>query len=217
MGIGRLVGRLGRLWLVVAVGFVILLTAGAYVALPTPYQSQVQLAMTAPTTGNPYLTFNSALDADVDLLSRSLTSQASAQQLQALGVSSKSYTASIPVNALGPFIELTVTGSNKAQVVKSMQTLITYTEQRWRALQVASSAPSDAMINLSLIAPASTPAASLKRKLEEVIGVAIVAIVIALLVGALVDGATRRRTGGIKPPDSPLPERSRSPQVARTP
>lgn len=217
MGIGRLVGRLGRLWLVVAVGFVILLTAGAYVALPTPYQSTVQLAMTAPTTGNPYLTFNSALDADVDLLSRSLTSQADAQQLQALGVSSKAFTASIPVNALGPFIELTVTGSNKALVIRSMQTVITYTEQRWRALQVASSAPSDAMINLSLIAPPSAPAASLKRKLEEVVGVAVVGILIALLVGAMVDGAARRRTGGMKPMDSPLPERSRSPQVARTP
>ena len=191
-GIGWTLGRAGRRWVIAAL-VVILASAATWVLVPTQYQSQVQLAMTAPTTGNPYLTFNTSLTSDVDLLTRNLTSQASGQQLQALGLDGTSYTAVIPVNALGPFFQLTVSGSNQAQVTRSMQVLIKFAEQRWRSLQLASSAPADSVIGLSLIAPASTPTATLKRKLEEVIGVAVVVIVLTLLIGSYTDGVSRRR------------------------
>lgn len=214
MGIGSLFARLGLPWVVAASAFVLLVTVGAYVALPTPYQSQAELAMTAPTAGNPYSTFTQVLAADVDLLSRNLNSQASAQQLQALGVNPKSYTSGIPVNALGPWLELTVTGTDKAQVSRSMQVLITYTEQHWRALQEAASAPTDKIIPLSLIVPPNYPSSTLKRKLEEVVGAAIVAGGLAVLLLAFVDGVIRRRRIKVQRPDSPL--RERSPQAAPT-
>lgn len=225
MGIGSLFRRMGLPWVVAAAVFVLVVTVGVYEALPTPYQSQAELAMTVPTNGNPYLSFNGALTSDVDLLSRNLNSQASAQQLLDLGVNPNSYTATVPVNALGPWIQLTVTGTDKAQVIRSMQVLITYTEQHWVALQQAVSAPADSMIPLSLIVPANNPSSTLKRKLEEVIGGAIVAAAIAILLLAFVDGVNRRRRIGGQRLDPPLPERSqraaptfaeRSPQTAPT-
>lgn len=220
MGIGGLLRRMGILWVVAASAFVILVTAGAYVALPTPYQSQAELALTAPTTGNPYSTFNNALDSDVDLLSRSLNSQASAEQLQALGVSSGSFASTFPANALGPWLQLTVTGSDAAQVSRSIQIAITYTEQHWRAMQQGVSAPADSMIALSLIAPPNSPTSTAKRKLEEVIGAAVVATGFAILLLAFVDGVIRRRRTKVQRLVSPLPDRSpltdRLPQTAQT-
>jgi hypothetical protein len=199
--------------MVLAAVLILFITALAYVALPTPYQSQAVLAMAAPTTGNPYLTFTGALTADVDLLSRNLTSQSSAQALQALGLSGKSYTAGIPLNALGPFLQLTVTGSNKAQVSRSIQVLVTFAEQQWRALQESSStSASHALVTLSVIVPPNTPTASLKRKVEEVAGVAIVGIVLAVLFGNFIDGASRRRRTSVQQMDSRFAERS--PQAA---
>jgi hypothetical protein len=215
------VGLMRRRWVLSLSAFVfsLVLTVGAYVGLPNTYQSQVVLAMTSPSKvtaeagnfGNPLFALgnaSSALLVDVDFLTRDLSSSTTAEQLKALGLTG-SYTAAFAANAIGPFLQLTVSGKNKAQVTKSAALLASFAEQRWQAIQQASSAPPGSIIGLSEIAPPSTPAKSLKRKLEEVLGIGIIVLVVSFLVVAQVDGASRRRQTRVpERAETPWPQRS---------
>lgn len=200
---GEFLALLCRRWAVVVP--MLILTAiglaGAWIKIPTQYQSQVQLTMlNAPRVtnepgndGNPYLAFDATLGVDVDLLARNVTSGTSAQQLAALGVTEQ-YSAAIANNALGPFMQLSVTGPHRAHVTQSIQVLISFTEQRWRDLQKASSAPANSIIGLSEIAPPNVPSQVHKRKIEAVAGVAIAGIILSLLVAVVTDSIIRRRS-----------------------
>src|SRR5690349_10798475 len=113
------VGLVRRRWRLVlsAVVVSLVVSAAAYVALPTTYQSQVLLTMTVPSKvtaqsgnfGNPLLALgnsSTALLVDVDFLTRDLSSPASAAQLKARGLTG-TYTAAFAANAMGPFMQLT--------------------------------------------------------------------------------------------------------------
>jgi hypothetical protein len=202
MNIGELLALLLRRWAVVVpmLALTAIGVAGAWTKIPTQYQSQVQLAMlNAPKVtsepgndGNPYLAFDTTLAVDVDFLARNVTSATSAQQLAALGMTD-AYTAAIANNALGPFMQLTATGRNRADVSQSIQVLINFTEQRWQDLQKASSAPTDSLIGMTEIAPPSAPTPVRKRKFEAVAGVAIAGLILSVVAGVLADSFRRRR------------------------
>jgi hypothetical protein len=225
-----LVGLVRRRWVLAlsAVVLSLVATVGAYVALPTTYQSQVLLTMTAPSKvtaeagnfGNPLLALgnsSAALLVDVDFLTRDLSSSNSAAELKALGLTG-TYTAAFAANAMGPFMQLTVAGKNKAQVTKSATVLASFAQQLWRAIQAASSVGAGSTIGLSEIAPPSNPAPSLKRKLEEVLGIGIILLTISLMVVAQVDGAIRRRQTMVQEQErgeTPWPERSSQPAPTR--
>jgi hypothetical protein len=226
------VGLVRRRWTLAlsAVVLSLVATVGAYVGLPTTYQSQVLLTMTAPSKvsaeainfGNPLLALgnsSAALLVDVDFLTRDLSSSNSAAELKALGLTG-TYTAAFATNAVGPFMQLTVTGKNKAQVKKSATVLASFAQQLWQAIQKASSVPAGSIIGLSEIAPPSNPAPSLKRKLEEVLGIGIILLTISLMVVAQVDGAIRRRQIKAQEQEqergeTPWPERSSQPAPTR--
>jgi hypothetical protein len=203
MDVGELLALLRRRWAVVVpmLALVIVGIAGAWAKIHTQYQSQAQLTMmNAPritnepgNDGNPYLAFDTTLAVDVDFLARNVTSGASANQLAALGVT-EGYTAAIADNALGPFMQLSVTGPNKQHVSQSMLVLIKFTEQRWYSLQKASAAPPGSIIGLSEIAPPSPPSPVFKRKIEAVAAVAILGLIATVLVAVVADSILRRRS-----------------------
>ena len=221
-------GLIRRRWVLVvsALVFSLIATVGAYMALPSTYQSTALLTMTSPSRvtgesgnfGNPLLALgndSTALLVDVDFLTRDLSSPTTATQLKALGMT-ESYTAAFASNAVGPFMQLTVSGKSKAGVSHGAMVLAKYAQQRWLAIQQASSAQPDSIIGLSLIAPPSAPTASLKRKLEEVIGVGLVLLTVSLMVVAQVDGSMRRRqTRSQETTDAPWPGRPSHPTSAR--
>lgn len=202
MNIGELFRMCRRRWLVVisALAVVLIATVGAYVGTPNKYQSSVQMTMlnseavtnSLGDLGNPYLSFSQALSADVDLLTRLLTSTASAQALAAQGVT-ESYTAAFANNALGPFMLLTVTGPNRAHISQSINQLVTFSQQRWYNLQRSNYAPPNSIVRLVLIAPPSTPSPVRKTKIELVGGVFIGGLVIALILVAIVDNVLENR------------------------
>lgn len=204
MDFGELIRLLRRRWVVVLPMLVltVLGLAGAWMKIHTQYQSQVELTMLNAqkvtnepgNDGNPYLAFDTTLGVDVDFLSRNIASSQAAQQLAALGVTEQ-YSAALANNALGPFMQLSVTGSNRQHVTQSMQVLITFVKQRWVSLQKAASAPADSIIGISEIAPPSSPSPVLKRKIEAVAGVAIVGLLLSVLVAVLTDSVIRRRKG----------------------
>src|SRR5690348_8963243 len=93
---GGLLHALRKHWLVLAltVALTIAATIGVALHAPRKYQSMVQMTMlNGPKInkqqaffGNPFLSFNTTLDMDVDLLTRNLLAPASIQQLAKLGV-----------------------------------------------------------------------------------------------------------------------------------
>lgn len=191
-----------RQWIVLSLALMISLiaTVGAYVLTPTKYQSTAQLTMLnseAVTNqmgdlGNPYLSFSQTLSADVDLLTRLLVSDTSARQLAAQGVTD-SYTAAFANNALGPFMQLTVTGKTKAHVASSINTLVAYAQQSWYSLQRASNAPQKTIIRLDVITQPSNPSPVTKTKIELVGGVGIGSIIISLILVTVVDNRRGKR------------------------
>ena len=221
MDVGEFFRLMRRRWLVTVPALVvtILATAAAAAAVPVQYETQVQMTLlNAPKItaeqgnyGNPYLAFDQALLVDDDLLTRNLSSDAAGAQLAALGVTDQ-YTATIANNALGPFMLLTVTGTNKQHIMQSMQTLIQFSKRSWLRLQQSSSAPPGSIVGLGLIAPPSPPTPVIKRKIEVVAGVAILGLLATILLAAMVDGMIRRRRGGNSGPDS-SPSRERSARV----
>lgn len=202
MEVGELIRLLRRRWkaLVPMLVLTVVAVGGAWTMMHTQYQSQVQLAMmNAPKVtnepgndGNPFLSFDANLGIDADFLARNITSGSSQHQLASLGMTD-SYTAEIATNALGPFIQVSVTGSSRQQVTQAMNVLIHFTERRWTELQRASNAPSDSIIGMSVIAPPGAPAPVQKRKIEAVAGVAIGGLVLSVLVPVLADSIARRR------------------------
>jgi hypothetical protein len=203
MDVGELLALLRRRWavLVPMLAVTVIAIAGAATKIPTQYQSQVQLTMLNAqkvtnepgNDGNPFLAFDTTLGVDVDFLARNVTSGSSAQQLAALGVT-ESYSAAIADNALGPFMQLSVTGPDKQHVVQSLHTLITFTEKRWLDLQKASDAPANSIIGMDEIAPPSAPSPVYKRKVEAIAGVAIAGVVLSILVSVVADTMIRRRS-----------------------
>lgn len=203
MDVGEFFALLRRRWAVVVpmLALTAIAVAGAWAKIPTQYQSQVQLTMlNAPKVtgepgndGNPYLAFDTTLGVDVDFLARNITSGASAQQLAALGMTDQ-YSAALANDALGPFMQLSVTGKNQQQVTQAMQVLVGFTEQHWRALQKAQFAPANSIIGMAEIAPPSAPSPVLKRKIEATAGVLIGGLVLTALVGVVADTMIRNRT-----------------------
>jgi hypothetical protein len=220
MNIGELIRMCRRRWLVAvsALVVVVIVTVGAWVGTPTKYQSSVQMTMlnseavtnSLGDLGNPYLSLSQALSADVDLLTRLLTSDASAQQLAERGVT-ESYTAAFANNALGPFMLMTLTGPNRAHVSQAMNQLVTFAQQRWYNLQRSNYAPVNSIVRLVVIAPPSTPSPVRKTKIELVGGVFIGGIVITLILVAVVDNVmgNRKRRRALQARDS----RERATQV----
>jgi capsular polysaccharide biosynthesis protein len=175
-------------------------TSVVYAKWPTEYQSEVQLtlltsrndAVKEGDAGNPYLAFTTALDAVVDLMGRNLSSDQSINQLKSLGVTD-AYTAGIADNAQGPFLAIDVTGKNRAEIMRSMPIIIAFAQRKLAQMQDASAAPKNSLIQMTLIAPPSTPTPVLKTKIELVAGIAVIGLVCSFLLCFVADSILSQR------------------------
>jgi hypothetical protein len=208
MQFGEMFRVLVRRW-VISVP-VLLLTivaaAGAYVKLPTTYQSNAELTLIASKTladypgngNNPYLALGGLIPL-TGILITDLSSHQAAQQLTQAGVVD-SLTVSAPVYDPGPFLTLTLSGKNPTRLLQSMPTLIKFTEQQLYALQqtpvAQTSVPANSQIKAVVISSASTPTPILKKKREVVAGIAIAGIIATFLLSFGVEAIARRRGKG---------------------
>jgi hypothetical protein len=185
-------------------------TYGVDKAEPTKYQATstfsllasqqaVQGTASVPGTDNAFLSFDASLNDMADFLTRRVDAPDSAQQLLQLGVT-EGYSADLAANAEGPFITLTVTGTDPAHVTASMNTLLKFSEQELAQIQTRASVAPSAMIGSMVIVPPGPPTKQLKSKLQAMIGVAAVGLVFAFLAtfatDSVVTARTRRRRGG---------------------
>jgi hypothetical protein len=183
----------------------IALTVGVDRSIATKYQSTSSLSLlasesatagtsTLPGTRNPFLSYGSSLNDTADFLVRRMNSNDAANDLHGRGVT-EAYSVALAAAAQGPFITLTVTGTNPEHVLSSMNTLTQYTAQQLAAVQAAASVQPQDMIRSMIITPPGPPSKQTKTKTQDVLLTAIGGLVIAFLATFLVESVltSRRR------------------------
>lgn len=183
----------------------IALTLGVDKAIPTKYQSTSSLSLLAsqsattgtanvPGSGNAFLSFSSSLNDTADFLVRRLNSNDAANDLGKLGVT-ETYAVALAAAAQGPFMTLTVTGTNPQHVLTSMNTLTQYTAQQLAAVQAQASVQPRDMIRSIVIVPPGPPSKQTKTKTQDVLLTGIGGLVVAFLATFMVESvlASRRR------------------------
>ncbi|MFB7665464.1 chain length determinant protein [Kitasatospora sp. NPDC056138] len=164
------------------------LSAVANAVLPTTYQSQCSISLLnspdvaaqAPNNGNPFLSFSQALTVTADFLGRRLASDDSAKALKDRGLTGE-YSVKLADNAMGPFLTLTVTGSDPVQVKKSIVVLNGYAAEQLKAIQTEQKAPAGSQIASTVIIPPQAPQAQTKSKLQSVALIAMGGLAVAFL------------------------------------
>lgn len=149
-----------RRWYVLLPGLLITaaLTAAVYLLVPVEYQSQSTVTLlnskkaTVAFDGNPFLSTQASLTGMADGLARNLNSDDAKADLKSLGVTGV-HEAKIADNALGPYMWLSVVGTDQAAVLKSDEILTKYAEKRLLEFQTQQSVTPDAMIRMATIVP----------------------------------------------------------------
>jgi hypothetical protein len=181
------------------------LVVGVDKSVPTKYQSTSSLTLlasqsattgtsTVPGSGNPFGNFNSSLNDTADFLVRRMGSTGVANDLRGGGVT-EAYVVALAAGAQGPFITLSVTGTDPKHVLASLNTLSNYTQQQLQAVQQQASVKPIDMIRSMVIVPPGPPSPQTKTKTQDVLGAGIGGLVVTFLAVFVVDNiaASRKR------------------------
>lgn len=203
MDLGEILRVLRARWYIMAP--MMLLAAGLSVAtavvVPASYESYSTVSLLsspssteAATQGedNPFLNFNGSLVAMADFLGRSLQSTEAETELRDRGVT-EDYKVALAEGAQGPFLTITVTGTDKRHTQASTQTLTEYAAAQLAEIQRANGVKTQDMIRLTQIIPPQEPAPKLKKKIEMILAVGGGALALAFLVTFVVESVARSR------------------------
>ncbi|MEU8839161.1 chain length determinant protein [Streptomyces roseus] len=188
-----------RRWYVLLPGLVLTaaLIAGVYVLVPVEYRSQSTVTLlnskkaTVAFDGNPFLSTQASLTGMADGLARNLNSDDSRADLKSRGVTGE-YEAKIADNAQGPFMWLSVTGTDPAAVLKSDEIFTKYAEKRLQEFQAQQSVTAEAMIRMATIVPPQKPEAQTKTRLQYLIMAGALGFVLSLVATFFVEARRRR-------------------------
>ncbi|MFE5773539.1 chain length determinant protein [Streptomyces sp. NPDC056485] len=188
-----------RRWYVLLPGLLLTaaLVAGVYVLVPVEYRSQSTVTLlnskkaTVAFDGNPFLSTQASLTGMADGLARNLNSDDSRTDLKSQGVTGE-YEAKIADNAQGPFMWLSVTGTDPAAVLKSDEIFTKYAEKRLQEFQAQQSVTAEAMIRMATIVPPQKPEAQTKTRLQYLIMAGALGFVLSLVATFFVEARRRR-------------------------
>ncbi|WP_206281910.1 chain length determinant protein [Streptomyces amritsarensis] len=212
------IGRvMRRRWYVLLPGLLLTaaLTTAVHLLIPVEYQSQSTVTLlnsskaTEAFDGNPFLSTQASLTGMADGLARNLNSDGAKADLKALGVTG-THEVKIADNAQGPFMWLTVTGTDPAAVLKSDELLAGYAEKRLKEFQSQQSVAPEAMIRMATIVPPQKPEAQTKTRIQYIVMVGALGLVLSLVAVFFVEA--RRRT----PRAKNLPDPAGTPATAAT-
>ncbi|WP_328303027.1 O-antigen ligase family protein [Streptomyces sp. NBC_00435] len=204
MNIGEIGAVLRRRWYVMVPLTMIGLLAGVqlYQSVPVSYQSQSSVALLdstavaqlAPTFGNPISNAGGSLVVTADVLIRTLSGADAARDLHGLGVTDP-YTVGFAANASGPMLTLTVTGTNRANVLKETSTLTAFAGEQLNALQAAAKVQPAYFVQTAPVVLPQTPKPQLKARYQQVLAVVIAGLVAGFTASFVVESlmAARRR------------------------
>lgn len=195
-----------RRWYVLIPGLVITaaLAAAVHFLVPVQYQSQSTVTLlnskkaTEAFDGNPFLSTQTSLTGMADGLARNLNSDGAVADLKALGLTG-THEAKIADNALGPFMWLTVTGTDRAAVLKSDEILTAYAQKRLDEFQTQQSVRPEAMIRMATIVPPQEPEAQTKSRIQFIVMAGALGFVLSLVATFFVEARTRRGPGLHRP------------------
>ncbi|MFE2283473.1 chain length determinant protein [Streptomyces sp. NPDC059443] len=188
-----------RRWYVLLPGLLLTaaLIAGVYLLVPVEYRSQSTVTLlnskkaTVAFDGNPFLSTQASLTGMADGLARNLNSDDSKADLKAQGLTGV-YEAKIADNAQGPFMWLSVTGTDQAAVLKSDQVFTAYAEKRLQEFQAQQSVQPEAMIRMATIVPPQKPEAQTKTRLQYLIMAGALGFVLSLVATFFVEARRRK-------------------------
>ncbi|MFD4246317.1 O-antigen ligase family protein [Streptomyces sp. NPDC058525] len=205
VSIGDIVAVLRRRWYVMLPLTLISLLAGLhlYRSVPVSYQSQSSVALIdsaavaelAPAFGNPIANAGGSLVVTADVLIRTLSGTDAARDLHALGVTDP-YTVGFAANTSGPMLTLTVTGTDRAKVLRETTTLTEFAGEQLNALQAAAKVQPAYFVQTAPVVLPQTPVPQLKSRYQQVLGVVILGTTAGFTLSFVTDGllgALRRR------------------------
>jgi len=197
MDMKRLLQALRRRWPVaVCLLLVTLLAAAYYAKRPGPYQTASQVVLlpstqvSLPNGGNPYLSFQPALDVTADLLIREVMDPRTAQSLASQGFTG-SYTAVADPLTSGPVIDISVIASSKSIAESTLQAVTDEVAAKLNELQVGMK-PRDKITSLT-ISFDPTAALYLSKKIRPLVEVIGLGLVLSMAITLAVDTALAGR------------------------
>ncbi|AWZ13970.1 O-antigen ligase family protein [Streptomyces sp. ICC1] len=204
MNIGEIGAVLRRRWYVMMPLTMMGILAGLhlYESVPVSYQSQSSVALLdssavaelAPTFGNPISNAGGSLVVTADVLIRTLSGADAARDLQGLGVTDP-YTVGFAANTSGPMLTLTVTGNDRAKVLKETSTLTAFAGEQLNALQSAAKVQPAYFVQTAPVVLPQTPKPQLKSRYQQVLAVLIAGLVAGFTLSFVTESllASRRR------------------------
>ncbi|MGW1987426.1 O-antigen ligase family protein [Streptomyces collinus] len=225
MSLGEIWAILRRRWYFMVPFTLLSLLGGSYlyVTVPVSYQSQSSVALLdssavarlAPTFGNPISNAGGSLIVTADVLIRTLESNDAAEELRGRGVTDP-YTAGFAPASDSPLLMLGVTGTDRAKVLREINTLTTFAGEQLSALQAAAKVPPAYFVQTAPVVLPQTPVAKSKSRYQDIAAVVILGVVSAFLLSILMEGVAvvRRRRPGRKA--APRERRPRGPGRLRT-
>ncbi|MFF5499172.1 O-antigen ligase family protein [Streptomyces aquilus] len=222
MSLGDLLAIMRRRWYCMVPLTLLSVLAGGYLfrTVPVSYESQSSvtlldssaIAELAPTFGNPLSNAGGSLVVTADVLIRTLQSSDSAKELHSRGVTDR-YTVGFAPNADSPLLTLSVTGTDRAKVLRETTTLTKFTGEQLKALQAASKVPSGYAVQSAPVVLPQTPVSQPKSRYQNIAAVVIVGMVAAFLLSILAEGvAVVRRRGRAQPGYVPRRHRASPPE-----
>ncbi|MFF0777208.1 O-antigen ligase family protein [Streptomyces sp. NPDC003720] len=206
MSLGEIWAILRRRWYFVVPLTLLSLVCGGYlyVTVPVSYQSQSSVTLLdssavsrlPPTFGNPISNAGGSLIVTADVLIRTLESNDAAKELRSRGVTDP-YTAGFAPTADSPLLTLSVTGTDRAKVLKETNTLTEFAGEQLKALQAAAKVPPAYFVQTAPVVLPQTPVAKSKNRYQDIAAVVILGVVSAFLLSILMEGVAvvrRRRT-----------------------
>ncbi|MGW0285785.1 O-antigen ligase family protein [Streptomyces sp. NPDC003236] len=204
MSLGEIWAILRRRWYFVVPLTLLSLVCGGYlyVTVPVSYQSQSSVTLLdssavsrlPPTFGNPISNAGGSLIVTADVLIRTLESNDAAKELRGRGVTDP-YTAGFAPTADSPLLTLSVTGTDRAKVLRETNTLTEFAGEQLKALQAAAKVPPAYFVQTAPVVLPQTPVAKSKNRYQDIAAVVILGVVSAFLLSILMEGVAvvRRR------------------------
>ncbi|MGW5847198.1 O-antigen ligase family protein [Streptomyces sp. NPDC055254] len=203
--LAEIIAVLRRRWYVMAPLTLIGLLVGLhlYRSVPVAYQSQSSVALLdstavaelAPAFGNPISNAGGSLVVTADVLIRTLSGTDAARDLHGLGVSDP-YTVGFAANTSGPMLTLTVTGTDRAKVLRETTTLTDFAGEQLDALQAAAKVQPAYMVQTAPVVLPQTPVPQLKSRYQQVLAVVILGTAAGFLLSFVTESLVVARRRG---------------------
>lgn len=213
MDLGEILRILRNRWLIVVPMLVLAvgLGIGTFVLVPNTYSTYTMVSLlTAPAaneaaakqngTGmdNPFLNLNTSLVPTADFLGRRLQSTDTVLELKRQGITEE-YEVALAENAQGPFLTISLKGTDKEHLLASTAQLAEYAGTTLTEIQKQNDVAEKDRIKLTQVIPPQTPKLETKDKLKLVIiaggGTAALGVVLAFVVESI--SRSRRRKAAL--------------------